>query len=280
LLTLTAYRRSLAQPWHCHANPTFFVLLAGTHLDHSRHAEFEQPPFSLVYHPTTSVHAGEPGPRGMRGLNIEYEPRWLDRHELRAEDLGDYRPLASPRARLAAVRFVATAFQPGHHAAADLQTRALEFLAELVDGPAESGLAPAWLRRAEDFLRTYFREPVSLRDAAREAGVHPVYLARVFRRRNGRSVSGYLTLLRLAEAGRLVLEGASLVEASHAAGFSDQAHFSRRFSRECGFSPKKLLPVRSPFDNECGFRSFKKPADPARRVKRRTFSAADVEVFP
>jgi AraC family transcriptional regulator len=245
LLTLTAYPLAGTQPWHCHANPTFFVLLAGTHRDHSRHAEFEQPLFSLVYHPTTFTHAGEPGPCGMRGLNIEYEPRWLERHELRADDLGGYRPLASPRARLAAVRFVATAFQGGDHAAADLQTRALEFLDGLVDRSAEPGPAPPWFRRAEEFLRCSFREPVSLRDAAREAGVHPVYLARVFRSRYGRSVSGFLTVLRLAEAGRLVLEGASLADASHAAGFSDQSHFSRRFSRECGLSPKSLLPVRT-----------------------------------
>jgi AraC family transcriptional regulator len=245
LLTLTAYPRAGTQPWHCHANPTFFLLLSGDHRDHSRHASFEQPPFSLVYHPTTWTHAGEPGPRGMRGLNIEYGPSWLARHELRPDALGGYRSLASPRARLGALRFAATAFQPGDHAAADLQTRALEFLAALVARPVEMGPSPAWLRRAEEFLREFFREPVSLRDAAREAGVHPVHLARVFRRRNGRSVSGYLTALRLVEAGRLVLQGSSLADASHAAGFSDQAHFSRRFSREFGFSPKNLLPARA-----------------------------------
>ena len=50
--------------------------------------------------------------------------------------------------------------------------------------------------------------------------------------------------LRLVEAGRLVLQGESLATAAHAAGFSDQAHFSRRFSREFGFSPKGLWPVR------------------------------------
>src|SRR5207302_385476 len=81
-----------------------------------------------------------------------------------------------------------------------------------------------------EFLREQFRDPVGLRDAAREAGVHPVYLARVFRRHHGCPVSEYLRALRLVEAGRLVLEGASLAHAAHAAGFADQAHVSRRFS--------------------------------------------------
>jgi AraC family transcriptional regulator len=246
LLTLSEYRPGPTQPWHCHANPTFFLLLAGDHCDHSRHGSFEQPAFSLVYHPTTNPHAGELGLHGMRGLNIEYEPSWLERHGLRADDLGGYRPLDSAGVRLAALRFVATAFQAGDHAAADLQTQALELLDPLVVRPAGPGLhsPPRWLRSAEEFLRAHFRESVSLRDAAREAGVHPVYLARVFRRQHGRSVSEFLRAMRLVEAGRLVLQGASLAHAAYACGFSDQAHFSRRFSREFGFSPKGLWPAR------------------------------------
>jgi transcriptional regulator GlxA family with amidase domain len=46
------------------------------------------------------------------------------------------------------------------------------------------------------------------------------------------------------EAGRLVLQGAPLAQAAYAAGFSDQAHFSRCFSAAFGFPPKGLWPVR------------------------------------
>jgi AraC family transcriptional regulator len=246
LLTLSAYRSGRTQPWHCHANPTFFVLLAGDHRDHTRDAGYDQPAFSLVYHPTTKPHAAELGPRGMRGLNVEYEPAWLEAHGLRESDLGGYRPLASARARLMALRLVATAFRGGRGAEADLQTQALELLEPLVSRPGRPAPAPAprWLRRAEDFLHAHFREPVTLRDAAREAGVHPVYLARVFRARHGAPVSAYLRTLRLAEAGRLVLGGSALVDAAYASGFADQAHFSRSCSRELGLSPKHLLPAR------------------------------------
>jgi AraC family transcriptional regulator len=182
----------------------------------------------------------------MRGLNIEYQAGWLERHELRAADPGGCRPLVSPTARLAALRFAAAAFQVGDQAVADLHTQGLELLA-LMASPLTGrglGLERPWLGRAEEFLRAHFREPVSLRDAAREARVHPVHLARVFRRRYGLPVSAFLQSLRLVEAGRLVLQGTSLVDAAHAAGFSDQAHFSRLFSREFGFSPKRMRPAR------------------------------------
>jgi AraC family transcriptional regulator len=247
LLTLSAYQPNQTQPWHCHAHPTFFLLLCGSHRDHSRQGVFDQPALSLVYHPTTTVHAGELGARGMRGLNIEYQPAWLERHGLRESDLGGYQSLDSAMMRLAALRFLATACQPGDRADSELETLALELLAPLVawpDRPA-AGSRPPWLRTAEDFLRARFRESVSLRDVAREAGVHPVYLARVFRGRHGCPVSEYLCRLRLAEAGQLVLEGASLAQAAHAAGFADQAHFARCFSAAFGFSPKGLRPVRS-----------------------------------
>jgi AraC family transcriptional regulator len=246
LLTLSVYRPGRTQPWHYHANPTFFLLLAGDHRDHSRQSGFDQPAFSLVYHPTTFAHAGEQGPRGMRGLNIEFEPGWLERHGLREGDLGGYRPLDSARSRLAALRFLVTAFQPGDRVETELETQALELLEPLVAPLARPtrGPVPRWLRTAEDFLRAHFRESVGLRHLAREAGVHPVYLARVFRRRHGCSVSQYLRALRLVEAGRLVLQGASLAQAAYAAGFADQAHFSRCFSTAFGFTPKGLWPAR------------------------------------
>lgn len=247
LLTLSVYEGKRVQPWHCHANPTFFMLLWGDHRDHSRHGRFDQPALSLVYHPTTYGHSGELGPRGMRGLNIEYEPSWLERHGLRETDLGDYRPFDSARSRLAALRILAIAFQAGEQAESDLETQALELLAPLASLPA--GLDgnhsnPRWLQRADEFLHARFHEPVSLRDAAGEVGVHPVYFARMFRRQHRCSVGEYLRALRVVEAGRLVLEGASLAQAAFAAGFADQPHFSRCFLRELGCTPKTLRPVR------------------------------------
>jgi AraC family transcriptional regulator len=240
-LTLSRYAPGLTQPWHVHANPTLYVLLAGTACDRSRQADFEQPRLTAVFHPTKEAHAGLVGPEGMLGLNIEYEPSWLDRHELAERDLGGYRPLDEVWSRLAVLRLLALAFAPGPQADADAETRALELLEPLVKRALgrERLACPAWLTRAREFLHDAFRSPIRVRTVAREVGVHPVHLARVFRRHHGCAVSEYLRALRLAEAGRLILrQGHTIAEAAHETGFADQAHLCRCFSSELGVSPK------------------------------------------
>jgi AraC family transcriptional regulator len=247
ILTLSVYPSGRIQPRHCHVNTTLFLLLAGDHRDHSGHHHFDQPLLSLVYHPTTYVHASEYGSRGMSGLNIEYETDWLERNELSERDLGECRLLDSAQAGLAGLRLLVNAIRPGDRDEADLEGQALELLEPLMSRPArsDSGPAPWWLRTAEAFLREHFRESISLRHVAREAGVHPVYLARVFRQQHGCPVSKYLQMLRLVEAGRLVMQGATLAQAAQGAGFADQPHFSRCFGYTFGLPPKSLWPTRT-----------------------------------
>jgi AraC family transcriptional regulator len=240
-LTLSQYTPSLTQPWHVHANPTLFALLIGRQRDQGRRAEFDQPRLSLVFHPTTEPHAGLVAPEGMLGLNIEYEGIWLARHEIKERDLGGYRLLDSVWSRLTVLQLMAAAFHRGPHNDADVETKALELLEPLIQPePGRERLSfPNWLRRAQEFLHESFRSPIRVWVVAREVGVHPVHLARVFRQRYGCSVSEYLRALRLAEAGRLILrKGHTIAQAAHEAGFADQAHLCRCFAAKFGLSPK------------------------------------------
>jgi AraC-like DNA-binding protein len=178
----------------------------------------------------------------MLGLNIEFDEDWLSRHELCERDLGGYRPLNAVWSRLAVLQLLATAFHDDTQADADLETKTVELLEPLVRAVGREQLScPAWLRRAETFIHDAYRSPIRLRTVAEEVGVHPVHLARVFRRRHGCSMSEYLRALRLVEAGRLILrQGHTIAEAAHEAGFADQAHLCRCFSGEFGFTPKTL----------------------------------------
>ena len=69
-------------------------------------------------------------------------------------------------------------------------------------------------------------------------GVHPVHLARSFRRTYNTTFSGYVRELRVEYARvQLVSTGAPLGDIALASGFYDQSHFCRTFKRETGLSP-------------------------------------------
>jgi AraC family transcriptional regulator len=73
---------------------------------------------------------------------------------------------------------------------------------------------------------------------ADEAGVHPVHLARVFRRHYGQTVTEYLHQLRvLASAHQLALGDAPVARVAADAGFADHSHLCRIFGRAIGMSP-------------------------------------------
>ena len=97
---------------------------------------------------------------------------------------------------------------------------------------------PAWLRRVEDMLRSLFLEGVSVEDLAREIDVHPMYLARMFRKHYRESVGAFVRRLRLDWAVRqLATTDESLAQIALRAGFADQSHFTRAFKRYTGFPP-------------------------------------------
>jgi AraC family transcriptional regulator len=243
-INLSRYPPGREQPWHVHTNPTLFVPLVGQHCDQVRAGASDQIELSLLFHPTCEHHASVVGRGGMLGLNLELEPEWLERHALTESDLGGYRLLGpSVWSQLTVLRLVCLALQPVADVWAQRHAHALELLEPVVKPGAPGALprCPRWLLRGEDYLHHELRSSISLRDVAREAGVHPVYFARVFRRRHGCPVSAYLRALRLVEAGRLVLrEGQSLAEAALTVGFADQAHLTRCFSRQFGFSPRAM----------------------------------------
>lgn len=245
-LSITAYRAGQIQPPHTHTSPTFFVLLAGDCEERTLHRRQVLRPLTIAFHPTGEPHSDEVGPRGMRGLNLELTEAWLESRGLRERELGGYRVLDLLRARLLAVRLVATCAQRDSRAAMEADSLCLEVLEFLRQGadPAGGDTLP-WMRAAEALLRQRFRDPIGLSTLAAEFGLHPVYVARAFRRRHGCSVSDFLRALRLLEAARLMLgEGLSIAAAAHAAGFSDHPHMTRSFGRQLRFLPKVLKRAR------------------------------------
>lgn len=230
-VSLTRYSGIERQARHRHVNPTFFFLLKGQFGDVSEALGSCYPKrFEILFHPAGAWHEGISGPDGRIGVNIEPSPDWLGRNGLVHKDLGPYRVESDPMRSSELLRMVLNGFSC--HA---VNEQMVELMTCFNRDRMET---PAWYRRLDDLLAagTHWR----LLSLATELGVHPVYLARVFRARHGCSVTESLSRRRLLSAVGPLLDGLPSSRAAHEAGFADQSHFGRACLAFTGRTPREL----------------------------------------
>lgn len=96
------------------------------------------------------------------------------------------------------------------------------------------------VQRAVYYLRTHFREPITLEDTARFAGFSPSHMSRMFREYLGVGLKEYLMRLRLNQAEQLMrLSMESVTDVAEYCGFGSISHFLHVFRDEYGCSPMK-----------------------------------------
>ncbi len=114
-------------------------------------------------------------------------------------------------------------------------TDVLSSLREVADGSRAE--PPVWLSRVREEMDDV-GPGVRVRDIAARAGVHPVYLARQFRRFFGSSVVSYLQRHRVTRAAELIASSSlPLSTIAFQSGFADQSHLSRSFRNGTGLTP-------------------------------------------
>lgn len=98
------------------------------------------------------------------------------------------------------------------------------------------------VRQVRDYLHAHWMAPVTLGELGEFVGLHPHYLARVFRQEVGLPPYRYLTQLRVQEAARRLAQGEDIATVALATGFSDQPHLTRHFKRLIGVTPGQYQP--------------------------------------
>jgi AraC family transcriptional regulator len=120
-----------------------------------------------------------------------------------------------------------------------LRDATFELLASCSEVPRRKGVPPRWLRLVEEQLRA--RPDLTLSAVAADAGVHPVYLARAFRRWHGGTPSAFRLLQRTSAAvGAALWSGKAASAVAHEVGFADQSHMARSIRSATGYSLSEL----------------------------------------
>ncbi|MFJ6781255.1 helix-turn-helix domain-containing protein [Streptomyces yangpuensis] len=105
-------------------------------------------------------------------------------------------------------------------------------------GPVPSARLAARLR---ELLDARVVEGITLEEASARLGhPHPTHLIRSFRKAYGLPPHAYLTGRRVALARGILLAGAGPARAAAEAGFYDQAHLARHFTRHVGTTPARF----------------------------------------
>jgi AraC family transcriptional regulator len=238
VLTETTYRPGVRTPRHSHELGYLYTVLDGSFTESLGRSDREGQPLTLALRPAGEPHSHGCGPRGARLLNLY--PISLDRFEgfsniLREPD--DIRGAAVPWL----VSRLYREFQRTDGASSlAIEGLALEILAEASRSPAAPGECrpPRWLERTRDLIRDRFSENLTLDELAEAAGVHPSYLARVFRVQYQCTVGEYVRQLRVEFACRVISRSdAPLAAIALEAGFADQSHFTKTFKRLTGVTP-------------------------------------------
>jgi AraC family transcriptional regulator len=96
---------------------------------------------------------------------------------------------------------------------------------------------PRWLLTVRDALHDRCTEKVSAGELAAIAGVHPIHLARAFRRYFACSPGEYLRRCRIERVRALLATPMPLAEVALEAGFHDQSQLTKAFRRATGMTP-------------------------------------------
>jgi AraC family transcriptional regulator len=102
----------------------------------------------------------------------------------------------------------------------------------------ESRSPPGWLGLALELLHDCYAEELTVADIARSVGVHPIYLARSFRRHFRCTPGEFARFRRLEKAVTLLIRTSlPLADVALSSGFADQSHFTKTFARCFGVPP-------------------------------------------
>lgn len=113
-----------------------------------------------------------------------------------------------------------------------------------IDARVASNAGPRWLERVRERLADEWRTSPAIGDLAAICDVHPVYLARCFRRRFGCSPAEYLRRCRLERALPLLAKPhMALTEIAVTCGFVDHSHFTHAFKWRYRMAPSRFRQV-------------------------------------
>ena len=229
-------------PRHTHEAPHFIVVTRGVYRTEARNQRGLCSAGTLIFNPGGTTHRD--CFHSERGEFLSISPG-LETSKLLEQASPVPLIIGGPEFRrsndpLVANR-IATEFQEAANPSEMvLESLGFELLGMVLEEVRRSASAfiPSWLTRTREMVEDCFATELTVAELAAMAGVHPVYLARAYRRHLGCSPGEYMRRCRLLRVRRLLANSdLPLAEIALRTGFSDQSQMTRTFTNMFGISP-------------------------------------------
>jgi AraC family transcriptional regulator len=232
---------------HVHERAHLGFVLSGSFDEDCEGKNLDCQPLTVSFLPPWASHSDDFRGKA-RCLFLELSPERLTNVQ-EYLNLDEPLNLTGPIIRGLTTRLHYEARQSDKASALAIEGLALEVWAEFSRQltPFNERKPPRWLRSAQEMIHANFAVTTTHDEIANLAGVHPVHLAREFRRHYGCTIGEYVRRLRVEFACRILSTSeTSLSEIAHAAGFADQSHFTKVFRKQMGASPAQFRASCSP----------------------------------
>ena len=97
------------------------------------------------------------------------------------------------------------------------------------------------VQKVKEYVNDHYSEPLKLSDIADLVGMSPVAFSRFFRHRTGRTLSDYITDIRLGYAARMLVDSSrNISEICYECGFNNLSNFNRTFKAKRNYTPREF----------------------------------------
>lgn len=245
-LSETHYLPRSTLPLHSHESDYLCFVLKGSYRERYERSVRSCEPLMILYHPAGELHAQFFDRTGVDLFRIE-----IHRERLTYPGYSDLTTRSREFRSALSVGLARKLYRefraPDSISHLAIEGLALELIAVLVRNSRdlESRQPPRWLSSAYELIDSGYLEPLTLDEIASQVGVHPVTLAREFRRYYHRTVGETVRRKRIDFAcSQLRMSKGSVGDVAVAAGFYDQSHFARTFKKLIGVTPSEYLRFR------------------------------------
>ncbi len=239
-LVESLYPPNSVMPRHTHELAHISIVLQGAYTEYYGYKRRSAEPATLVMHPPDEDHHVNFHQRGAHVFSLHLKSKWLERVRDRSDVLDSPADFHGGVSAWLAVQLYRESQQMDNVSPLMIESLALEIIATTSRQTRLSERrTPRWLEQVREMLHARACcEDTSLASIAEAVGVHPVYVARQFRKHYHCTMGEYVRRLRIeAVCHKITSSNASLSEIASSTGFYDQSHLTNIFKRVTKMTP-------------------------------------------